>query len=238
MPRKRSTPDLDVRIVRVPEMAADERAAIFEIFDASYRDANHEYLQRSLDRIGMASLAMVDGRGVGYAISHARWMELPGFEEPQLVVLHGMRCVVPEYRHRGVGGVTNRAADEAMKAELAAIGRSHERQLVCGRYGHAARAGGRSDPGSVPRLDVRPTVWQQAVGLAVAEAYGSTLDPETFVCIGSGTPIGYPNEEFEPTEAEREAYAGVDRDRGDNLLVINWVPDPPPGWNDPDRNAS
>jgi hypothetical protein len=183
----------------------------------------------------MVGLATVEGRGVGYAISHSRWMDLSGFVEPQLVVLHGMRCVVPEYRHRGVNGRISRALDAAMKDELASIGRSHERALTCGRYGHAARAGGRADLGSVPRLGVRPTAWQQAVGLAIADAYGSTLDPESFVCVGSGTPIGYPNEQFEPTDAEREAYAAVDRDRGDNLLVINWVPDPPPGWNDPGR---
>lgn len=232
---EQAAPDLDVQIVRVSSMTASERATVFEIFEASYREPNHEYLERSLDRIGMLSLATVGGRGVGYAITHGRWMELPGFDEPQLVVLHGMRCVVPEYRHRGVNGRTSRAVDAAMKAELREIGRPEQRQLNCGRYGHAARAGGRSDPGSVPRVGVLPTPWQQAVGLEVAAAYGSTLDPETFICIGSGTPIGYPNEEFEPNEAERAAYAGVDRDRGDNLLVINWTPDPPPGWNDPDR---
>lgn len=208
---------------------------MFEVFDASYRQANHEYLQRSIDRIGMLALALIDGRGVGYAISRSRWMKLPGFEEPQLVELHGMRCVLPEYRHRGVNMATSRAIGEAMKAEIEASGRPVARTLSCGRYGHAARAGGRSDPTAVPRVGERPSAWQQAVGLAVAEAYGSTLDPETFVCVGSGTPIGYPNEEFEPTEAEREAYAGVDRDRGDNLLVINWRPDAPPGWTDPER---
>jgi len=227
--------DLEVRIVRAGTMTASERRDVFEIFDASYRDGNHEYLQRSIDRIGLLALAVADGRGVGYSISHARWMDLPGFEEPQLVLLHGMRCVVPDYRHRGVNGVTNRAIDAAMKAELEAIGRTHERQLACGRYGHAARAGGRKDPTAVPRLGRRPTAWQQAVGLAIADAYGSHLDPETFVCVGSGAPIGYPNEEFEPTDAEREAYAAVDRDRGDNLLVINWTPDGPAGWTEPER---
>ena len=87
---------------------------------------------------------------------------------------------------------------------------------------------------SVPRPGQTPNRWQQGVGLAVAEAYGSNLDPTTFLCIGSGTPIGYLNEHFEPSEAERKLWGPVDRDRGDNLLVLNWSPDPPPGWIDED----
>jgi GNAT superfamily N-acetyltransferase len=229
----RDTPDLDVSIVRAGSITPEEHAAVFEVFDASYRDANHEYLQRSIDRIGLLSLATHEGRGVGYSISHTRWMDLSGFAKPQLVQLHWMRAVLPEFRHRGVNRATNRAVMGAMKQELKAIGRPRTRQLSCGRYGHAAGAGGRTDPSAVPTLGETPTAWQQAVGLAVAEAYGSTLDPETFVCIGPGTPIGYPNEAFPPTEAERDAYALVDRDRGDNLLVINWIPDGPPRWNDP-----
>ena len=224
--------EIEVRVVRVSTMTAAEHAAVFEVFDSSYREPNHEYLQRSIDRIGLLVLATVDGRGVGYSISHTRWMELPGFADPQLVVLHGMRCVVPEYRHRGVNGLTNRALTAAMDAEIEESGRTRTRELVCGRFGQAARAGARSDPSAVPRLGRRPTAWQRAVGLAVAEAYGSHLDPETFVCVGSGRPIGYPNEEFEPSEAERAAYKDVDRDHGDNLLGINWTPDAPPGWTD------
>ena len=86
----------------------------------------------------------------------------------------------------------------------------------------------------MPQVVRLPTAWQREVGLAVAEAYGSNLDPETFVCVGSGTPIGYPNAEFEATESESAAFAPVDRARGDNLLVINWQPDAPSGWNDSD----
>lgn len=230
--RRDQIQDREISILRAGSITAEQRAAIFEVFDASYRAANHEYLQRSIDRIGMLALGTVGGRGVAYSISHARWMDLPGFEDAQLVALHGMRCVLPAYRHRGVNGRLNEALDAAMQSDVETPGHRPERQLSCGRHGHASRAGAATNPLSVPTAGRRPTRWQQAVGLAVAEAYGSTLDPETFVCIGPGTPIGYPNEEFEPTEEERAAYAAVDRDRGDNLLVINWSPDTPPGWDD------
>lgn len=226
-------PALEIRIVRAGTIAEREHAAIFEVFDASYREANHEYLQRSIDRIGLLALGMVEGRGVAYAISHTRWMDLPGFEDAQVVALHGMRCVIPQYRHQGINGRLGDALNAAMKAEIESDGRPHVGRLSCGRHGHASRAGAATNPLAVPRPGRTPTRWQQAVGLAIADAYGSTLDPETFVCIGSGTPIGYPNEEFEPTEAERAAYAAVDRARGDNLLVISWSPDAPSGWDDP-----
>ncbi|MFQ5382621.1 MAG: hypothetical protein ACE5EF_13515 [Dehalococcoidia bacterium] len=219
-----------VRILRADEMSDRDRHDVFEIFEESYREANHEYLQRSIDRIGLLALARLGGRPAGFAISNFRWMDLRGFAEPQLVVLHGMRCVVPGLRHRGLFGRLNQAVMEQVSRDVEASGRSARRQLHCGRWGHASRAGGRDDPSSVPRAGTVPGEWQQQVGLAVAEAYGSRLDPETFVCIGWGTPIGYPNEEFEATEAELKAFAPVNRDRGDNLLVISWTPDPPPGW--------
>ncbi len=222
--------ELEIRVHRAVEISERERSDIFEIFDASYREANHEYLQRSIDRIGLLALAYGDDRPAGFAISNFRWMDLPGFAEQQLVVLHGMRCVAPGFRHRGLFGRLNRAVMEQIEKDVQATGRSVVRQLHCGRWGHASRAGGRADPSAVPRAGRVPTAWQQQVGLAVAAAYGSNLDPATFVCTGSGTPIGYPNEEFAATEAELAAYAPVNRDRGDNLLVINWSPDPPPGW--------
>jgi hypothetical protein len=66
----------------------------------------------------------------------------------------------------------------------------------------------------------------------VSEPYDSNLDPDTFVSVGSGTPIGYPNAKFEATESDSTALAPVDRGRSGNLLVIKWQPDAPSGWND------
>ena len=230
----RSNSDIQVRVEYAATLSAADRAAVHNVFAACYAQPNHEYLDRSIDRIGMLAIAFgSSGEAIAYSISQAVWMDLPRFASPQLVALHGMRCVAPDYRHRGVSGLVNRAVSGVMREQVLAVGRP-PRQLDCGRYGHASRAGGRADPSAVPRVGVRPTAWQREVGLMIAEAYGSNLDPETFVCVGSGTPIGYANVEFEASEAERSAFAPVDRARGDNLLVINWQPDAPPGWNDPD----
>jgi hypothetical protein len=86
-------------------------------------------------------------------------------------------------------------------------------------------------PTAVPKAGVRPTAWQQEVGKAIAEAYGvHGFDPETFVCLGDGTPIGYPMMEFDVEPHEWDLFEAVDRDRGDALLAIAWVPEAPPDW--------
>ena len=90
------------------------------------------------------------------------------------------------------------------------------RRLACGRMAHPAalRTIARF-PSCVPRPGVRPTAWQREVGRAIAEAYAvRDFDPETFVCIGSGTPTGYPRIEFEVDPHEWEAFEPVDRQRG------------------------
>jgi hypothetical protein len=87
------------------------------------------------------------------------------------------------------------------------------------------------NPTVVPKPGVRPTTWQQEVGQAIADAYGvHAFDPKTFVCIGSGDPIGYPIIELQVEPEEWEVFRPVDRDRGDALLAMIWTPDAPPGW--------
>jgi hypothetical protein len=69
------------------------------------------------------------------------------------------------------------------------------------------------------------------VGEAIAEAYRvHAFDSRTFVCIGSGEPIGHPKIEFVVEPHEWEVFKPVDRERGDALLSLAWIPDAPPGW--------
>ncbi|KPK47750.1 MAG: hypothetical protein AMJ77_02005 [Dehalococcoidia bacterium SM23_28_2] len=69
------------------------------------------------------------------------------------------------------------------------------------------------------------------MGQAIAKAFGShAFDPETFVCIGTGEPTGYPIIEMEVEPWEWEVFRQVNRDRGDSLLVMVWTPDAPAGW--------
>ena len=108
----------------------------------------------------------------------------------------------------------------------------HPRRLSCGRMAHPAgmRPLARN-PTVVPKPGVRPTPWQQEVGQYIAGAYGvHAFDPESFVCMGSGDPIGYPIIEVQVESEEWEVFRQVDRDRGDSLLAMIWSPDAPSGW--------
>lgn len=64
----------------------------------------------------------------------------------------------------------------------------------------------------------------------MADLYGVELDPETFVVIGKGTPIGFPRLKVEVSEEEWLPFRPVNRLRGDSLLAVAWSPDAPPGW--------
>ena len=106
------------------------------------------------------------------------------------------------------------------------------RRLFCGRMAHPAAIRNLTRMAkTIPSPGVRTTPWQQEVGRVIADAYGVfEFDPDSFVCIGSGRPIGYPRIEFEVAPSEWEAFRSVDRDRGDALLAIAWLPEAPPGW--------
>jgi hypothetical protein len=87
------------------------------------------------------------------------------------------------------------------------------------------------NPTAVPRPGTSPTPWQQEIGRAIADIYGvHSFQPQTFVCKGTGKPIGYPVLEVEVEPKEWEVFRPVDRERGDSLLGIAWSPDAPPGW--------
>jgi hypothetical protein len=206
-------------------LSEQERGELLRLFELNYRQANPAFLEKSLATLRHSAMAFRDGVAVGFGVAETRVMDLPRLPA-QVVSLGGICCIAPEFRHRGL---LWKLEVLAFRAEAVP---ERPRRLVCGRTAHpvAMRTIARF-PKSVPRPGVRPTAWQQEVGRAIAEAYGvRDFDPETFVCIGSGTPTGYPRIEFDVEPHEREIFKPVDRDRGDSLLAIAWVPDPPREW--------
>ena len=217
--------EFDFAVKETRSLSEQERRELFRLFELNYRQANPAFLEKSLAALSHAAMAFHEGVAVGFGLADSRVMDLPRLPA-QVVVLAGICCVAPEFRRRGLFG----------KLELLAIQAGavpeRPRRLACGRMAHPAAMRSISRfPKSVPRPGVRPTAWQQEVGSAIAEAYGvRDFDPETFVCIGSGTPTGYPRIEFDVEPHEWEVFEPVDRDRGDALLTIAWVPDPPEEW--------
>lgn len=212
-------------VVEGSTLSAEERAKLLRVFEANYSRANAAYLGKALEGLRYVARAY-HGEGLaGFALGETRLMDLPRLPT-QVVSLAGICCVGPEFRRIGL---FSRLEFLALTANSTP---ERPRRLFCGRFAHPA--GMRimtRNPTVVPRPGTAPTAWQREVGEVVAEAYRvHAFDPQTFVCVGSGEPIGYPNIEFEVEPHEWEVFKPVDRDRGDALLAIGWIPDAPPGW--------
>jgi len=215
----------EFRTVESATLPAEDREIIFGLFDVAYRKANHAYLENSLRRLRYLAIATDAGRPAGFALADVRVMDLPRLPD-MTVILAGICCIDPAYRRRGLFSQLERLA--AMAAGVRPAGRA----LTAGRMAHPASYRLMSrNPAAVPRPGVTPTAWQQQVGAAVAAAYGvEKFDPETFVCRGSGVPIGYPVIEIDVPPEEWVVFQPVNRDRGDSLLGISWMGGPPEGW--------
>jgi hypothetical protein len=217
--------ELEFRVRDAGALSLRERRELLGLFEASYRQANPAFLAKSLARLRNVATAARGDAAVGFALAETRVMDLPRLPD-QVVSLAGIGCVAPEFRRRGVLGELQRLAVTANPVP------ERPRRLICGRMAHPAalRILGWL-PSVVPKAGVRPTAWQREVGKAIAEAYGvHGFDPETFVCLGGGTPIGTPVLEVEVEPREWKLFEAVDRDRGDALLAIAWAPDAPEGW--------
>jgi hypothetical protein len=215
----------DFKVVETDKASSEDLETAFALFEMNYRQANRVFLEKSLRVLRYLALAEHQGTPAGFAVAECRVMDLPRLPA-QAVNLAGICCIAPRFRRRGLF-----AALEALAIASGGVA-DPSRRLSCGRMAHPAamRILTRS-PTVVPKPGLRPTAWQQEVGQAIARAYDvHAFDPETFVCIGSGEPIGYPLIEIQVEGREWEVFKHVDRDRGDALLAMMWTPDAPPGW--------
>lgn len=219
--------DAEIRLAArpAPDTGPDERREILDLFRATYRDADLSYLEQSLMKFRFLATAREAGVLVGFALGESRMLDLPGLPG-QPVAMAGICCVDERFRRRGLFRRLETAAFLAAGLDLG------PRLLSCGRVAHPASFRTMTaHPSHVPRHGVAPTAWQREVGVAIAAAYGVVdFDPGTFVCRGSGSPIGTPLLDLEVRPEEWEAFANVDRSRGDSLLGLCWFPDAPPGW--------
>lgn len=220
-----STADLEFDVVATSDLGERALARVLTLFRASYRGASEAYLKRSLSRLRFIATATSADALAGFALGEMRVMDLPRLPQ-QAVALAGICCVDAGFRRRGLFRELERRA--FMAAGIAV----EPRVLSCGRMAHPASFRTfNCNPTHVPKRGIRPTPWQQEIGAAIAAAYGvSGFDPETFVCIGGGTPIGYPRIDMDVRPEEWDVFAPVNRDRGDSLLGFFWFPDAPEGW--------
>jgi hypothetical protein len=213
------------RVVETAKASSRDLDVAFALFEMNYRQANRAFLEKSLRVLRYLALAEHQSMPAGFAIGDCRVMDLPRLPN-QAVNLAGICCIAPQFRRQGLFAALEGRAIGAAGVE------DRSRRLSCGRMAHpAAMRILIWSPTAIPKPGVRPTPWQQEVGQAIAQAYGvHAFDPETFVCIGSGVPIGYPRIDVQVEPQEWEIFKPVNRDRGDALLGMMWTPDAPPGW--------
>lgn len=217
--------ELAFKTLATDSLSDEDRTAMFGLFASCYRQADHAYLEDTIARLSFASLAFHDGTLAGFGLGEVRLMDLPLLPQAA-VVLGGLTCVMPEFRRQGLAAVLGK------RSIVAGARGKHERTLLCGRSAHPAgfRIFLRNDS-VVPRRGCPPTPWQREVGQAIANEYGViAFDPLTFACTGRGKPIGYPVLEIDVEPEEWDLFRPVDRDRGDSLLGMVWIPNAPPGW--------
>jgi len=216
----------EVRVIQSKKLIREDLAAIHDLFDTNYRQANHDYLDQALEKLGYTAMAFDREIPAGFALGDALQTSLPKMNGSHCVALAGICCISPGYRRQGLFSFL-----EMKSLEGSGIFKRDERSLLCGRMAHPASFRTiRKFPSVVPRYGMTPTPWQRDVGLRVAELYGVVLDPETFIVKGKGSPIGYPKIDINVSEEEWLPFKQVDRDRGDSLLGICWFPDHPEGW--------
>ena len=198
---------------------------VVSLFHDSYREGDEAHLRRSLDKLRFIATARSRDGLAGFALGEMRVMDLPRLAA-QTVALAGVCCIASPFRRSGLFRTLGQRAISAGDVE------NPGRVLHCGRVAHPASFRTMTwNPTHVPKRSVPPTPWQREIGAAIAAAYGVRhFDPETFVCIGNGRPIGYPLMDIEVEPEEWEVFASVDRGRGDALLGFFWMPDAPEGW--------
>jgi len=216
-----------VRVVESSRLSRAELEAVYEIFDATYDQANLPYIEKSRAVLRYVALAESRGEIVGFSFGDSVERELPRLQGPQAISLAGIGCVRAEAQRQGLFGRMAFAAIEAGGAI-----RAGRRSLFAGRMAHAVtyRTMAAISTSVVPRAGSAIGAWHEEIVAVVARLYGVEVDLETFVVRGGGVPVGYPRIVFEETREEQALFAAVDRARGDSLLSVCWVPDAPRGW--------
>ena len=219
--------DPRISVVSAGRIDSSLRRRIEVLFDATYAEANFDYLEKSAATCGHLAIAENEGDLVGFSFGDSVRSDLPGFDSTQSVALAGIACIDPSVRNRGL---FFKLATEAMNAG-GAVDPSRP-FLFAGRMAHAItyRAMAKGADTTVPAFGRPISDWHKSVGIRVAELLRSTVDPETFVVRGDGAPVGFPRVEYEASPEEEALFANVDRENGDSLLSMCWLPSGPEGW--------
>ena len=211
----------------VHDLTEDRISQILALFDATYADANHSYLFSSFEVMGWIALAVHDSSLAGFAIADVKFVDLPRMHGLHPVAASGIGCIDESFRRMGL-------FSRLAKAAVLASGKLpvNSRYLNCGRTAHPVSYKFLSSigAGGIPELDRPLSPWHLEMVERIAALYGVEVYPGTCVVIGKGVPIGYPRIDVVVTDIERKMFENVDRDKGEALMAMSWIPDAPSGW--------
>ncbi|MDD9892228.1 MAG: hypothetical protein OXT49_01790 [Gammaproteobacteria bacterium] len=218
---------MDIRVERSQTLPTETIQTLYELFDAGYKDADLSYLDKAIETFRYVAIAEEDGELVGFSFGDSLLKELPQMEGEQAIALPGLACVSANIRQQGF----------FKQLTLAAIGAGEGVDgkrpfLFAGRMAHPItyRAVAANFDSTVPSVSKPITGWHQEVAEVVGGLLGSSVDLDTFVVKGAGKPVGYPRLEYEATAEELAVFEQVNRDQGDSLLAMCWMPVAPAGW--------
>ena len=94
--------DVDIHVIKTEALNNDELGMVHQLFDLSYRQANHSYLEKSFSKLRYTALAKIRKTLAGFALADTVKTRLPRMIDPQIVTLAGICCVDPKYRRIGL----------------------------------------------------------------------------------------------------------------------------------------
>jgi hypothetical protein len=229
----RSANGAEISVRPCADLSSDERAEIHDVFAEAYRDADHGWLDRRLDGLGSVGVGWRDGRIAGFvASSAAQKIELPLIGE-QRVTDGGVTCIRPNAQGTGLANAigqemirTRPGGDPDIVVNHYATPVTLRAMFHIGRY----QWPGNNIHEAAATL-ATPTHSQRLVGAALAQRGGAIdYDADHWVLRG-GQPAGESVTDPVDLEAEYDQlFRHIDRSRGDTLLGVFWITQPPPQW--------
>ncbi len=94
--------EMDMRVIETSSLREQDLKRVHQLFDLSYRQANHSYLEKSFSKLRYIALATVEETLVGFALADTVRTDLPRLDGPQTVMLAGICCVDASCRRIGL----------------------------------------------------------------------------------------------------------------------------------------
>jgi len=229
----RTVDGVDFAVMSPQDLSDDEREQLQALFALAYTNPDPGYLDQQFSTMSIATIARRQGKVVGFTLGGRQQIKTDAVGAVR-VNLPGLTCVDPGEHRTGIGQGMGVRTTWRQLSEFGAFEVVAPRLATPASLAMIMRV---KEQFRWPHLDDlfalydHPTPAQVELAELTSLAYGSRgYDPATGACIGHGRPIGVPNVEPDVPEDFHRRFARIDRERGDSLLYLRWMVDPPETW--------